>query len=232
MKTSYMNTIACGTALVLGLASTASTVSAQIVPEPSTPVPSQPAAPAPDWPLFDVSGGLSLVRMSPGPDLDRAGLVGWSGSFSFNATRRLGIVAEIAGARRTPELEDTLVPDAPVSLRQTSFLVGPTFRMMSRGPLTARMRAMVGAARLTSEFPSDQTLSGIVPGQTPQDIGIFEDETAFAAAFGTAWDIRLARALALRVNPTFMLTRFNGETQFTQRLSTGLVVSLGPRGQE
>ena len=170
--------------------------------------------------------------MSPGPDLDRTGLVGWSGSFSFYPMRRLGVVAEISGARRTPELEDTLVADAPVRLRQTSFLAGPNFRMMSRGRFTARARAMLGVARLTSEFPSDLAIGGITPGQTPQDIGIFEDETAFAAAFGTAWDIRLSRALALRLNPTFMLTRFNDETQFTQRFSTGLVVWFGPRGRE
>jgi hypothetical protein len=222
-------TITCATVLLVAFASTAS---AQIVPEPSMPAASLSTATAPDWPQFDVSGGLSLVRMSPGPDLDRAGLVGWSGSFSFYPTRRLGVVAEIAGARRTPELEDTLVADAPVRLRQTSFLAGPNFRMMSRGRFTARARAMLGVARLTSEFPSDLVISGITPGQTPQDIGIFEDETAFAAAFGTAWDIRLSRALALRVNPTFMLTRFNSETQFTQRLSTGLVVWFGPRGRE
>jgi hypothetical protein len=59
---------------------------------------------------------------------------------------------------------------------------------------------------------------------------IFEDETVFAAAFGTAWDVRLTRALAVRLNPTLMLTRFSGETQVTQRFSTGLVVWFGPRG--
>lgn len=221
-----MKTITCATVLLVAFVSAAS---AQIVPEPSTPVPPPSTVAAPDWPQFDISGGLSLVRMSPGPDLDRTGLVGWSGSFSFHPTRRLGMVAEISGGRRTPELEDTLVADVPVRLRQTSFLAGPTFRMLSRGRFTARTRALLGVARLTSEFPADQAIGGITPGQTPQDIGIFEDETAFAAAFGTAWDIRLSRALALRLNPTFMITRFNDETQFTQRFSTGLVVWFGPR---
>lgn len=222
----HVKTVARAALILMMLTSAAS---AQVVSEPTTPVPSPSTVAAPDWPQFDIFGGLSLVRMSPGPDLDRAGLVGWSGSFAFHPTRRLGMIAEISGARRTPELEDALVADAPVRLRQTSFMAGPTFRMLSRGRFTARARALFGVSRLTSEFPSDQVIGGITPGQTPQDIGIFEDETAFAAAFGTAWDIQLSRAVALRLNPTLMLTRFNDETQVTQRFSTGLVVWFGSR---
>jgi hypothetical protein len=102
--------------------------------------------------------------------------------------------------------------------------------VLDLGRFTSRARALFGVAHVSSEFPTDAINAGIAPGQTPQDIGIFEDETVFAAAFGTAWDVRLTRALAVRLNPTLMLTRFSGETQVTQRFSTGLVVWFGPRG--
>jgi hypothetical protein len=172
---------------------------------------------------MDISGGLTLVRMAPGPDLDRAAMPGWHVSVSLYPLGRLGLTAEVAGARRTPTLDDASNPDAPVRLRQTSFLVGPSFRTLQFGRVSSRLRALFGVARLSAEFPSEAQAHGITPNQTPHDIGLFANETAFAAAFGSAWDIRLSRALALRLNPTLMVTRFGGGTQLSQRFSTGIV---------
>jgi hypothetical protein len=181
-------------------------------------------------PLLDVAGGLTLARMEAGPDLDRQNLAGWSASVALYPLARLGIAAEFAGTRRTASLADALVPDAEVRLNQRTFLVGPTVRIIRRSRLNTSLRALFGLARVTAEFPSDLVQNGILPGQTPADVGVFEDDTVFAAAIGSHWDITLSRTLGIRLNPSLLITRLGDETQLTQRFSTGLVVRFGGAG--
>jgi hypothetical protein len=197
---------------------------AQSVPAspPSVATPSSQVSPR-----LDVSGGLTLARIEPGPDLDRQGLAGWHASIAVYPFSRLGVAAEFAGARRTPSLEDTRVPDAQVRLNQRTFLVGPSVRIIRRNRLSTSFRALFGVAPVTAEFPSDVVQIGILPGQTPADLGLFEDDTVFAAAIGSHWDIALSRTLAVRLNPSLLITRLGEDTQLTQRFSTGLVFRLG-----
>jgi hypothetical protein len=58
-----------------------------------------------------------------------------------------------------------------------------------RGRVTAQFRGLLGVARLRSAFPSDLDVeqAGLAPGQAPSSIGVFEDESAFAASIGSAW---------------------------------------------
>ena len=121
---------------------------AQSVPAspPSVATPSSQVSPR-----LDASGGLTLARIEPGPDLDRQGLAGWHASIAVYPFSRLGVAAELAGARRTPSLEDTRVPDAQVRLNQRTFLVGPSVRIIRRNRLSTSFRALFGVARVTAE---------------------------------------------------------------------------------
>jgi hypothetical protein len=178
---------------------------------------------------LDVFGGVTLLRMEPGPDLDRTGLAGWQASVSLFPFRgdgfasRFGVAAELAQARRTPSLPDVLVPDTDVRLTQNTFVIGPAIRVVRRERLTTNFRVLVGVARVTATFPDDRIQDGILPGQSPASIGVFAEETTAAVAIGSAWDIRLASRMALRVNPSVLITRFGGQTQTTQRIATGIV---------
>jgi hypothetical protein len=168
--------------------------------------------------------------MDPGADLDRTRLPGAQVALNISpfSTRdglvsRLGFAVEVAGSRQTRTLDDALVPSTKVRLTETTLLAGPTFTTFRRGRVTSNFRALFGVARLRSTFPSDLDQAGIAPGQAPSSIGVFEDEDAFAASIGSAWDIRLNRAFAVRINSGMLLTRFGGETQLSQRVSTGIV---------
>jgi hypothetical protein len=185
------------------------------------------APPAP--PHLDVFGGLMLLRLTPGSDLDRAGVPGWQAAltvYPFGGDRwvsRLGFAAEVVGAQRTPALDDAQVPGAKVQLTENTFLFGPTLRLVRRERFSSNLRVLVGVARLRTGFPSDLAQDGIAPGETPGGIGVFEDDNAFAASVGSAWEIRVSRVVAVRLSPSMLITRFHGETQLAQRFSTGLV---------
>jgi hypothetical protein len=199
--------------------------------------PDQPIAPVASvsppgvvmMPRIDIFGGLTLLRLVPGTDLDRTGLAGWQAAltmYPFKGDRsvsRLGFAAEVVGAQRTPTLDDTQVPGTKVELTENTFLFGPTLRLIRRERFSSNLRMLLGVARLRTSFPADLTQAGIASGATPGSIGVFNDENVFAASVGSAWEIRVSRLVAVRVNPSLLITRFHGGTQLTQRFSTGLV---------
>ncbi|HYZ87315.1 MAG TPA: hypothetical protein VE621_23070 [Bryobacteraceae bacterium] len=178
-------------------------------------------------PRLELSPGFNLVRLSPGPDMERTALPGWNMSATIFPTSRLGFTAEIGGARSTRSISDALIPDSRVRLNQTTFLAGPAVRLFRRDRFNSTFRAMFGVARGRSEFPSDEVPAGIISGQGPSSVGIFGDETVFASAIGSMWDIKLTDTIAWRIAPSFLFTRFGGETQITQRFSTGIVLRFG-----
>ena len=204
----------CGWVAVLGLAGPA-TAQPTVVPAPTV---------TPPW---DLSAGFTLVRMEPGPSLDRTALLGWNASFAAFPFGRFGLAAEVAGGGRTPSVADALVAETKVRLRQNSFLAGPAVRIIRTRRLTTSFRALFGVARVTAELPSELVQDGMVPGQAPASIGLFEDETVFAAAFGSNWDVRLSDSWALRLNPSLLLTGLGDETQVSPRFSTGFVFRPG-----
>jgi hypothetical protein len=191
--------------------------------------PAPAANPGPLMPRVDIFGGANLSFMKPGTDLDTTRLPGLQVSLNVSPftgdswLSRLGFAVEIAGARQTRSLDDALVPSAKVRVTEATILAGPTFRTLNRGRLTSQFRALFGVTRLRTTFPSDVDQPGIGPGQLPSSIGVFEDEDALSAFIGSNVDIRISRAIAVRINSGALITRFGGETQISQRVSTGLV---------
>jgi hypothetical protein len=203
---------------------------AQVAAPTPTPAPPPSESLTPKRPLIEVYGGGAFSFMRPGADLGRVFEPGAQVALNVSPFGRrdswmwrLGFAVEAGGVRDTPTLDDSLVPNTKVRLTETTFLAGPTFMTFRRGRVTSQLRPLIGIARLRSEFPSDVDQFNIAPGQLPSSIGVFEDETAFAVSLGSAWDIRITRALAVRINQGGLITRFGGKTQYSQRVSTGIV---------
>lgn len=201
---------------------------AQSIPQTPSTAPTPNAAP--QTPFLEVFGGGSISFMKPGEDLGRTWQPGAQVSVNVSPfadsdgwTRRLGFSVEASGVRHTTSLDDALVPSAQVRFTQATVLAGPTFVTMRRGRLTSQFRPLFGVTRMRTTFPSDVDQPGIAPGQLPSSIGVFEDEDSIAASIGSAWDIRITRAVAVRINQGALITRFGGKTQITQRVTTGIV---------
>jgi hypothetical protein len=222
--------------LVLAMMGLSAIAAAPAAAQVAPPAPAAASAPAPQKPWLEVYGGGAILFARPGSDLDRTLQPGAQVSLNVSPfveregwMSRLGFAVEVGGTRRTSTLDDALVPSAKVQLTETTLLAGPTFATLRRGRVTAQFRGLLGVARLRSTFPSDAesesdlNQAGIAPGQVPSSIGVFEDESAFAASIGSAWDIRVTRALAVRINQGSLITRFGSKTQFSPRVSTGIV---------
>jgi hypothetical protein len=204
------------------------TMAAPAAAQVATPAP-PPTSTAPQTPMVELYGGGTISFMRPGLDLDRTILPGAQVALNVSPfassdswLSRMGFAVEVNGARYDVTLDDALVPSTKVRLTQASVLGGPTFVTMRRGRLTSQLRPLFGVARMRTTFPADLDQPGIAPGQPPSSIGVFEDEDSIAASIGSAWDIRITRAVAVRINQGSMITRFGGKTQMSMRMSTGI----------
>ncbi|MBY0372708.1 MAG: hypothetical protein K2Q23_01860 [Bryobacteraceae bacterium] len=152
-------------------------------------------------------GGFSSVQISPGKDLDRVALNGWTASITdYRIFERWGLAAEFGGARRD-------------GAEQTSYLFGGTFRAVQRKRLALTGRILAGATRWEPEAPT---------------AGEFRKQTAFTFSFGQAIDIKLSENLAFRVQPDLRFVRFqepNGSSglSLVTPISVGLVYQFGRR---
>jgi hypothetical protein len=152
---------------------------------------------------FEAFGGYSVTRMKTEKDFEPANTHGWNASFTAYPTSRLGFTTDVAGYYSTLGHGS----DPAVSLRQYTFMAGPQVRILRKERFETSFHALFGAAR------------GEVPGSA--------DETTFAANFGTNFDVKVSRRVAMRFSPGLYLTQFGTETQRNFRFSVGPVFRFG-----
>ncbi len=175
-------------------------------------------AAAQETPKAEVSLGFSYIRanlnnpavVGPGRTITGANLNGGSGSFAYNVTPTLGLVADVGGYRIGQ------IGNAPVNSTLVSYLAGPrvSYRHFSR--ITPFAQTLFGAAHAGSGA-----------------LGTAGTDNAFAMTAGGGLDARLTDHLVWRASQVeYLLTRFRdaGPTRNTQnnlRVSTGLVFQFG-----
>ena len=160
-------------------------------------------------PQFEVSGGYSYVRANA--EGGSFNLHGGSGSFSYNFTDHLGVVADV-GAYRFTGLPSTL------DSTMYTYLFGPryTFRKLSR--VTPFAQVLLGGGRLNAN-------------SSTESVG----ENGFAMAVGGGVDLPLRRRFSIRlIQAEYLLTRFDRVTgeasaQNNIRISAGVVFRFGSK---
>lgn len=154
-----------------------------------------------------IFGGYSAVSATPGRNLDRVTLNGWTASIaSYQFFRRWGLTAEF-GAEGTD------------AFRQRSYLFGGTYRALQRRRFALTGRILAGGTR----WDPKAAASGVHPGQT-----------AFTFGFGQAIDFKFSESFAVRVQPDLRFARFEepgGSHRLTlvRPISVGLVYQFGRR---
>lgn len=178
----------------------------------------------------EVFGGLKAGNMQPAKDYNSLTMGGWNTSVTFYPTYRFGITADVAGYYGTAQPASTVTVDGATvvtnqpeaGVRQYSFLAGPQIRLIRRGAVETSFKALFGAARGYLTDPSVPP-----PAGSPLTSGVY-DETKFAALFGTNFDVRVSRKVALRFSPGLYLTQFGpSETQKSFTFSFGPVFRFG-----
>lgn len=173
-----------------------------------------------DFQRFELFGGYRLLNQGIDPNLKPVGLDritnhGWQTSFTANASKHLGIVADFTGAYSSPEIAGVKLAD----MSTYSFLFGPRL-VASRGKLQPWGQFLLGGAH---------TKLGNLAGS-----GVDETRNAFAMRAGGGFDITLHKVVASRTEIGWEHTRFDltelnpdNHSQNHFHFSTGIVLRFG-----
>lgn len=164
-----------------------------------------------DTPQVEVFGGGGVARADiGGADLN---LYGWNGAVTENVNKWFGGTADFSGfyAHQT-QVGPGLVP-VDVNVSAHTFMFGPHFAYRKAGAFTPFAHVLLGGVRASQGY-----------------VGISQDATKFAAAFGGGIDIRVHKHVAVRIfQADYMVTPFLGLRQDNVRLSAGIVFRFGKR---
>src|SRR6516225_10170191 len=190
---------------------------------PPKPFPKPQAAHAKDTrapgqlvPRYEISGMYFYVNAAPGSPFDNFGNQGGGGAFTYNASRWLGLTAEVAGYKFDRSLFPLTGSTASVNGSMVSYLFGPRLNWRKFDYFVPFAHFLVGGAH-----------SGVeMTGSTSQ--------SSFALAAGGGVDMVLTKSLAWRVAQLdYLMTNFTGPAlggngrQDDFRAGTGLVFRFG-----
>lgn len=187
-----------------------------------TPFPG-PATPAPDTrpvgllvPKYEIAFTYDYVNFNPGSPFASFDNDGAAGSFTYNASRWLGLTAELGGYEFNRNLFPLTGSNSSVDGSFTSYLFGPRLNLRKFNRFVPFAEFLVGGAHGGVE------LAGA------------NDQSAFALAAGGGIDFVLYKNIAWRVGEfDYLMTTFSGAAlgatsrQNNFRVATGLVLRFG-----
>ena len=162
-------------------------------------------------PKFELSAGYSYVSFNPGDPFGSFGNHGASGSFAYNASRYLGLVAELNGYNFSREINGNTVKAG-----WSTWLFGPRLNMRRFDYFVPFAEFLIGGAHGGAQMTGDN------------------NQSAFALAAGGGVDVVLSKHIAWRfVQMDYLMTNFSGSAlggnarQDNFRIGTGVVLRLG-----
>jgi outer membrane protein OmpA-like peptidoglycan-associated protein len=193
---------------------------------PATPRPTPfpgPAAAAPDTrplgtlvPKYEVAVTYDYVNFNPGSPFAGFNNHGAAGSFTYNASKWLGLTAEVGGYQFERNLFPLTGNNNSVQGTFTSYLFGPRVNLRKFNRFVPFAEFLVGAASSSIEITGGS------------------DQSAFALAAGGGIDYVLFKNVAWRVGQfDYFMTSFSGSAlaassrQNNFRAATGLVLRFG-----
>ena len=162
-------------------------------------------------PRYELAVGYSYINFDPGDPFGGFNNHGANGGFTYNATRVLGLTAELGQYHFQRDINGSSVKGG-----QTTFLFGPRLNLRRFDYFVPFAELLVGGARGGSAVTGD---SG---------------QSAFAMAAGGGVDIVLTKNIAWRfAQIDYLMENFSGsalnakDRQNNLRLGSGLVIRLG-----
>jgi outer membrane protein OmpA-like peptidoglycan-associated protein len=161
-------------------------------------------------PRYEIAGGYSFVNYNPGEPFDRFNSHGGTGSFTYNASRLLGLTGEVGsyhfGSRDISTVGGIF----------TTYMFGPRLNLRRFDYFVPFAEALFGAASAGVNLTGDQK------------------KQTFALAIGGGVDMVILKHLSWRVAQIdYLQTNFTGPSlggsavQNSLRLGTGLVYRFG-----
>lgn len=162
-------------------------------------------------PKFELAAGYSYVNFRPGSPFDAFSSHGASGSFTYNASRYLGLTAELNGYNFSRN-----VGGANVQGGWLSYLFGPRLNMRRFDYFVPFAEFLIGGSHAGAQLTGSAS------------------QNALAMAAGGGVDVVLNKYVAWRfVQMDYLMTNFTGTSvggnarQDNFRIGTGIVVRMG-----
>jgi outer membrane protein OmpA-like peptidoglycan-associated protein len=167
-------------------------------------------------PRFEIAGMYDYINFAPGDPFTNFGNHGATGSFTYNASKWLGLTVEAGGYLFNRNLFPVTGSNASVSGGLTSYLFGPRLNLRKFEHFVPFGEFLIGGAHGGSE---------LVGGA---------DQNAFALALGGGVDMVITKNVAWRVAQLdYFMTTFSGNAvgatarQNNLRVGTGVVLRFG-----
>jgi outer membrane protein OmpA-like peptidoglycan-associated protein len=167
-------------------------------------------------PRFEVAGMFSYINFNPG-SFNNFNQLGGTGSFTYNASRWIGIVGEVGGYRFDRQIfvlsPTGTLTGASISGNMQTYLFGPRLNLRRFDHFVPFAEALFGAAHGSSQVTGTQS------------------QGTFALAIGGGVDVVLTRYLTWRFfQADYLMTNFSGtllspsSRQNSFRIGTGVVI--------
>jgi outer membrane protein OmpA-like peptidoglycan-associated protein len=158
----------------------------------------------------------NYINFRPGDPFDNFGAQGGSGSFTYDASRWLGLTAEVGGLQYDRNLFPLTGSTAKVNGGLTTYLFGPRLNLRRFDYFVPFAEFLMGGAH------AGQQLTGT------------HSQSAFSLAAGGGVDIVISKYVAWRfVQMDYLMTNFSGTAvggnarQDNFRIGTGIVLRFG-----
>jgi hypothetical protein len=154
---------------------------------------------------YEVYFGGNYLRFRPGNVLQHINEAGWHVGVTDYAFGKIGLTADARGYYGTAYTGRNPYGVYQPSISQYTFMAGPTVRFFEgvHWGWTAHVLAGVGHGNFG-------TGTGGLP---PTLINLYPDGNSFNLAAGASVDYNLGPALALRLTPSYLMTRYGSSTQ-------------------
>ncbi|MBZ5567639.1 MAG: hypothetical protein LAN64_07275 [Acidobacteriia bacterium] len=155
-----------------------------------------------DYSKAEVFGGYQYTRLNFGSGTPGLNFNGWNAAVTGNVNHWLGVTGDFSGAYKST-LGD--------SLKQHTFMFGPTVSSHSSDRFTPFAHALFGVARFSES------------GSDPSGAPFSDSRNSFAMALGGGVDVGV-KNFAVRIGQfDYLMTRFGSTTQNDFRYSAGIV---------
>jgi hypothetical protein len=159
-------------------------------------------------PLVELYGGYNYAKTTPQPAAPKTDLSGFVFGVSPFATKWFGATFELSKQYGTIGSSNATYANA--SIHESSFLAGPTFRVLNRDRVTASVKTLLGGTQGQVMLPASTA-----------------SETRFTVMLGGSVDVGVNKWLAFRVEPGLFRTSFASQNQNALRISFGPVFRFG-----
>jgi len=172
---------------------------------------SNDTAPGQLVPKFEIAGMFDYVNFNPGGSFNSFNNYGGSGSFTWNASRWIGLTEELGGLSYDRNVNGTSIHGGI-----TTFLLGPRLNMRRFDYFVPFAEFLLGGAHVGPPMTGDGS------------------QTAFTLAAGGGVDVVLSRNIVWRfAEIDYLMTNFSGASvggnarQDNLRLASGIVLRFG-----